>query len=420
MDTGTSFNLFSGELASFDPIATLNPYVNSTTPIGGAYDGFLGGVVNATTKDVGVLFRAFYLDPDGNFGLLYPADPITGTANLEAGMWKAEGDIAGYQLLAATGLSGLSPLLSPQNFVSAAWREGKLYHADGGVGRNRCCRADSSTAITLDVIESTNITLPAPLNNKYQLGLNVIGGTYSGTPLSWTWQIDTPTPNPMDTSWIVPNITAPVNNVFTGTVVEAHVNWEDARTYVQGGDIKGIFNPTTSTWKAVGVNFQMETGEFMNKLASMTTDAQKEAFYKATKIPCVEIGRTNLTGTGSGSGWSIDMSSNNYGMKDVVFLAPTSGARPQIWATGTVAGGYTGAPTAGATVPLTGGTNGVTANFQVQNWNNTTWGATVNGQAPNGIGTYNQQLNFTGGAAGMIKPATNSFSGTAAGVVKPK
>jgi len=322
MDTGTSFNLFSGELASFDPLKTLNPYTNSTTPIGGAYDGFLGGVVNATTKDVGVLFRAFYLDPDGNFGLLYPDNPITGTANLEVGMWKAEGDIAGYQLRAVTGLAS-------QNFVSTLGREENYTPLTEGLTGTDVVGADSATStITLDVIKSTNITLPPPLNNTYQLGLNVIGGTYSGTPLSWMWQIDTPTPNPTDTSWIVTNITTPVNNVFTGTVVEAHVNWADARTYVTGGEVKGLFNPTTSTWKAVGINFQMETGEFMNQLASLTTDAQKEAFYKATKIPCVEIGRTNLTGTGSGTGWSINMSGAN-GMRDVVFLAPTSGARPR-------------------------------------------------------------------------------------------
>lgn len=113
------------------------------------------------------------------------------------------------------------------------------------------------------------------------------------------------------------------------------------------------------------------------------------------------------------------MSSGTNGMRDVVFLAPTSGARPQIWATGSASGYYSGTPPLGATVPLTG-SNNVTANFQIKNWNGATWGATVSGQALNGVGTYNQQFNFTGGAAGKINSATTTFSGTAAGVVPPK
>lgn len=55
-------------------------------------------------------------------------------------------------------------------------------------------------------------------------------------------------------------------------------------TYKEG-EIKGVFNPTTSTWRAVGALFEMETGAFVSKLATLTTDAQKEAFYQAARSP---------------------------------------------------------------------------------------------------------------------------------------
>jgi hypothetical protein len=120
------------------------------------------------------------------------------------------------------------------------------------------------------------------------------------------------------------------------------------------------------------------------------------------------------------------------GIVNATFLAPSTGGRPQLWVSGNVNGAYSTTPVAGTTsVSLagyqvkTGTANGISANFTIQNWGATKWGATVtNGIVPaNTTGfTYPNAattgINFQGGAAGIINPANGTFSGTAAGVVK--
>ena len=117
-----------------------------------------------------------------------------------------------------------------------------------------------------------------------------------------------------------------------------------------------------------------------------------------------------------------------YGISNATFFAPSTGGTPKIWASGNVNGTYTGTPT-GSSFGLTGyqpgtvTTNGINAQFNVQQWTGSKWGATVtNGTVPaNTTGfTYTNStttgLNFQGAAAGTI--GTGTFSGTAAGIVK--
>jgi hypothetical protein len=126
-------------------------------------------------------------------------------------------------------------------------------------------------------------------------------------------------------------------------------------------------------------------------------------------IPCVEIGRTNLTGSGGAI--------TSMAMNDVTFFAPNSGQKPQIWATGSVNGNYSGNPL-GASVNLSGG--GLSAQFNVQQWNTNKWLSTItNGNAPAGIGSYSGPFNFNGAGAGTYTGAgSGTFAGTAAGVAK--
>jgi hypothetical protein len=137
------------------------------------------------------------------------------------------------------------------------------------------------------------------------------------------------------------------------------------------------------------------------------------AALQALNIPCVEVGRANLSGSGANGG-TIDMTMNN-----VIFFAPNHGQRPQIWATGNVSGAYTGNPSF-LSVPLSG--NGLSVSFNIQQWNTNTnqWLSTI----PNGTGSITggglnvQNLNFKGAGAGTINQGAGTFSGTAAGVAK--
>jgi len=114
---------------------------------------------------------------------------------------------------------------------------------------------------------------------------------------------------------------------------------------------------------------------------------------------------------------------SNVAMNNVGFYAYSTGAAPKIWATNNVSGSYSGTPSTSGlpanNVPLSGG--GLNANFNVNQWNGSTWSATVAGSGALSSGSYNQPIQFTGGAAGAIQPATGStgsFSGTGAGIAK--
>ena len=227
-------------------------------------------------------------------------------------------------------------------------------------------------------------------------------------------------------------------NVFDANLVSARSAWDEAggTTKVWGGVLKGSFDPITATWRAVSLMTGIETKAFLDKISSMN-DAQKQAFFDATKIPAFTVGTTDLRGRAG----LIDMGSAGdvgKGIVNATFLAPSTGGKPQLWASGNVSGAYTAAPVAGAaTVPLTGyqvgtGTaNGISANFNIQSWGATKWGATVTGGvAPIGSITGNTKgqtggvsgntvpYNFQGGAAGSINSTSGTFAGTAAGIVK--
>ncbi|MFH1373926.1 MAG: FecR family protein [bacterium] len=231
-------------------------------------------------------------------------------------------------------------------------------------------------------------------------------------------------------------------NVFDATIVGAATS-SDGWQSVGGGTMKGLFDPANSTWQAVSLFTAMEIGQFMNKVSGMTA-GERTAFYKATNIPAFNVGATDLRGSYEGD-ICVDVE-----IKNATFFAPTSGARPQIWASGGsgggVSGSYTNSPNY-VTVPLTGyqpgtgTTNGISSNFNFQQWGASVggkWSATVT----NGSGTVGgHNVQFLGVAGGTINSAPSyvsvpggsggpgyevpgtgyevpgTFSGTAAGIV---
>jgi hypothetical protein len=142
-------------------------------------------------------------------------------------------------------------------------------------------------------------------------------------------------------------------------------------------------------------------------------------------VPSVEVGRTSLTGSlfaGPAGGYDY----MSVLMKDVVFLAPSTGQRPSIWSTNSVSGNFRfgsyinsrNITSAGNVIPLSD-ERGLDADFQFTRWNATSnkWDATItNGTGTLSGGSFTGPINFSGDASGAI--GTNTISGTAKGVVK--
>lgn len=444
---GPSSNLFTGAVASFNPLVSLYPFNNSMTPVVdgkyGAYYGFLGGTA-APDNTLSGFFRAFYMDKDRNVGLIYTDAAMAGSFDSATGMWKADGNVYTYQLLNASHITDSSVM--PESFASklqSGWGQGwdnnmsfdpvwEDGHVSGGTGINFATSRETGVGFPFSVEGKTSYM---------SLGTGAIGGTYSGNnlPTSWTWTFSQQM-NEQTTFIKVMDLTITESNqTFNGKVVNTEMSPVYASTMITGGEIKGLFDPVAHTWQAVRNGTSVETAAFLAKIASKSGDAAAlEAFMNATKIPAIHIGSTDLRGNGSVTGGTINLGSAadaGKGILNTAFFAYSTGAPPQVWASGSVNGAYTGSPTAG-TVNLsgyapgtTGTTNGITANFNVQQFGASTWSATVtNGNAPansltapQGGSATHAAMTFQGGAAGSVTPspsAGGTFTGTAAGIVK--
>jgi hypothetical protein len=150
-------------------------------------------------------------------------------------------------------------------------------------------------------------------------------------------------------------------------------------------------------------------------------------------VPVVEVGRTNLSGALVAGSQNFDYVS--VLMKDVVFLAPSTGQRPFIWETDKNTGSVTGSYSFGQYINssnITGSSNaislsdghGLSADFQFSQWNTSTnkWEAVIQngtGSIRNG-GPNVQNLSFSGAGSGTITPGNGNkgtLSGAANGVV---
>jgi len=150
-------------------------------------------------------------------------------------------------------------------------------------------------------------------------------------------------------------------------------------------------------------------------------------------VPVVEVGRTNLSGALVAGPQNFDYVS--VLMKDVVFLAPSTGQRPFIWETDKNTGSVTGSYSFGQYINsgnITSSSNaislsdghGLSADFQFSQWNTSTnkWEAVIQngtGSIRNG-GPNVKNLSFSGAGSGTITPVNGNkgtLLGTANGVV---
>ena len=409
-------------LASFNPFNAMDPLVNSESPIGGAYYAYMGaafGKHQVASDLFDGLISGLYLNPDGKAGILYGS--IGGYNQPDTGYFHGSGAINGGCQL-GEGFNGLSA----QNFAYNVIQSSQQWN----YGTN-------DVTVIGDNVKLTTINRNNAWINQNYLSDNgfwgvvqtVRGGTKDSglAPTAWAWaahQMNASTPR-SDYTGI--EITKTENGISTGNYVGAAAIYsggpvsDPSFTAVSAGSIKGLFDPTATTWQAVSQGSFMETKNFLAKAAAMSGDAAaQEAFMNATKIPAIQVGQATLSQAPN----TVVNNLSNVTMNNVAFFAYSTGAVPKIWATNDVRGnyevigGYSVAPsTSGAAinnVPLSG--NGLTATFNVNHWNGSTWGANVAGSGNLSGGSYAGPVQFQGGAAGTIQ--SGSFSGTGAGIAK--
>ena len=370
-------------------------YINNTytTYDGGAYRGFIGGrkyslgAYHYYIDDLEGRMVAIYVDPSGQAG--YLTGNLTGTGYPEINLFEMDGSVYPVEIY-DEGISGINP----DNLVSS------LIPNSYGLSGSGTFPGGS---IAINSTHSGQQKYSTP-NHELAVWRNEIYGTYSGT-ISDTWDLSTYSNTSTYLSGTYTKGSQWSDYNLSGSTVGYAADHPKASTWISVGETLGTYNPAMTSFQAIQTGLYLET----NKFLTMAGTPEGRTKLQQLNIPCVEIGRTNLTGSGGAI--------TSMAMNDVTFFAPNSGQKPQIWATGSVNGNYSGNPL-GASVNLSGG--GLSAQFNVQQWNTNKWLSTItNGNAPAGIGTYSGPFNFNGAGAGTYTGAgSGTFAGTAAGVAK--
>jgi hypothetical protein len=173
-------------------------------------------------------------------------------------------------------------------------------------------------------------------------------------------------------------------------------------TGISVGETLGTFDPNVYTWQAIQMGEWLET----NKFLEMAANEAGRGKLQHLNIPCVEVGRATLTGSGNNF--------SDLNMTDTIFFAPNSGAKPTIWATGNVNGSYSSSPAINTPIGLSGG--GLNADFTFKQWDagNGKWLSSING-----TGGFNGSTSFQGAGAGTgATSGSGTISGTGAGIAK--
>ena len=364
---------------------------------GGAYRGYVAGTTANNAID-GVMY-AIYVDPSGNAGILKGA--LDGTA---AGIiWNTAGSIYPIQIAPNTGILAAD--------LHAKWGGGDLDYKYGTIGSGDFA-AGGTISGNYIALEGADIALDGGTYTKWGVWDATTSGTYNGT-ISDSWSCSIPSLQLEPGSFTIGLETTGTqwsNNRLAGSV---RGYWAEAcsnctpETGIFVGETRGIFDANTMTWQAVQSGAWLETNQLL-EMAGKNGGTPNIAALEQLNIPAVEVGRANLTGSGN----NLTVNMNN-----VIFLAPSTGAAPSIWATGTVNGSYTANPAIGQAVILTG--NGLRTAFTPTKWGNDNWLATVSGHGTyNGPGSMNgSNIQMQGAGAGTYRAGT--FSGTASGTAAP-
>jgi len=419
-------SIFSGDIISFDPKSAT--YTNTTSPLGGAYFGTIGGSVyndpdSLWESSLKASLYALYVDPSNNVGILRGS--LDGSAYPQLNAWEAAGTWMPVPL--ASGITGIDASFHDGEFgVIRTFEDYRSYYdeympsamtAEGGQIQL------GALGIREAYIDNSALYVADPNDSSISLAWGIVqtiqGGSYdeTTTPLG-NFEMNFNYPPYDDSPGSLYYLAYTQDNgafspdkggYFEGSTVGATVNLEQGITNILALDVHGTFDPVaTSTWQAISTGAWIETGRFVDMASTDTGRAALDAL----NIPCIQVGKVDLSGT---------VNNLTVNMNDVNFYARSTGGAPQIWATKNITGAYTAAPTLNAPITLTGGN--ISASFTPVRWDNGKWGATVNGggnlSSVGGAG-YTGSVQFNGGAAGSYTGAgSGTFSGTGAGTAKP-
>jgi hypothetical protein len=389
-------NFYNGALWGVDIV--------DSTPDNGALLGITGGVVLGNNLEGGLL--AIYIKPDGEgyeTGYIL-SDNINGSLYPGLGMYELGGNLISISMGATSilpdnlnwdSIYGDSPSLHLVKGYGTI--EGDL---TGEIGSQNINLTDQNWGIwygsSVSYNSEENPSIPSSWT-AYAVG-ETYGIVYSEDGPYWDlvgyWGSQI-TGNRIDT-----------DNKLVGTSIGyfADISATPPITGISVGETLGTFDPNVYTWQAIQMGAWLETNKFLEMAA--TTEGQ--AKLQQMNIPCVEVGRATLTGSGNNF--------TNLNMTDTIFFAPNSGAKPTIWATGNVGGTYTAPPTLDSPIGLSSG-SGLNAAFTFKTWDSGSgkWLSTVNG-----TGGFNGSTSFQGAGAGTGATSGSGTikEGTAAGVAK--
>lgn len=397
-------------------IDSYNPYNDTdTTPDNGAYAGFISGALGPST--FGNIY-AVYISPANRAGILI--GDYTGSADRVSGIWDATGGIYPVQVGIASSTPGtfLDDIRDKSHYFWGHYDYLNNLYLNPGKGNFLDSMSYSSGYLYAG---GGNHTIRNINGEPWGVWQAVLGGTYSGTPGNrWTidYHSDFYIEGAGDTTGMIAKYKVDgtwSDNAIKGDMVGAWVDLNDVVPIagVSSGKIAGTYDPSDSEnlkWQSASAGVWVKAGEYVGMAATETG----RAILSSLNIPAVEIGRTTL----SGSGGSFTVT-----MNDVTFFASSTGATPELWATGNITGTFTGNPIGNHAVLTNGDLN---ADFNIKNWDimNNTWGADVF----NGNGILNRtdtgataQIEFSGVAGGTHTGGTSgSFSGEGAGYVSVK
>jgi len=369
----------------------------NTTYDGGAFRGYIGGTKNYRTYDLEYLdsrFVGIYVNPSGRAGYVKGSLSGMGYPYPNIGMFEMSGSAYPVQIYDSIGIAPRN-LYASLSFSSYELEGSGLFQGGGSINIKWSSKSEISTS-----------------NRELAVWNSEIYGTYSGTT-SNSWTLSTSTFSEGASNYYSETETTGTqwsSNKLLGSTIGYGADFSTAKTWISVGETLGTFNPATTSWQAIHTGLSLETNQFL----TMAGTSEGRTKLQQLNIPCVEIGRTDLSGSYSNPQIMLGISVN---MNDVIFFAPNTGQKPQIWATGNVSGNYSGNPQ-GTTVNLSGG--GLSAQFNVQQWNSNKWLSTItNGNASSGIGSYSGAFTFKGAGAGTYTGIeSGNFTGTAAGVAK--
>jgi hypothetical protein len=374
-------------------------YLNSTktTYDGGAYRGFVGGrKYTSESKDLDAIFRAIAVGPSSQ--ACYLIGSLNGEAYPDINMFGMNGTVYSVQIFDS--ITGINP----NNLYDSIQTTGYGLSGDGYF--------EAGGSIDVNNSYSSKQKLYTP-NHELAIWKSMIFGSYSAS-VSPTWYLRTASETTTYLSGTWTEGTQWSNGVLGGPTFGYAADWDRAQTWIGVGETIGTYKETgdSGVWQAVQLGLYLNTNQFL----AMRQTSDGLAKLQQLNIPCVEIGRTNLTGSYSYMGNSI-----NVNLYDTIFLGFNNGQRPQTWVTGNVSGTYGGNPT-GASVDLTSNVSGLTGNFYVNKWESNKWLSSISGNALNGIGSHSGAFSYRGAGAGTYTtgPASGTFAGTAAGVATPR